>query len=113
MNSHQIKAVIEGLLFVAGEEGLDEKQMMEVLQIDRKTLKFYISEMKELYSSESRGIQITEIAGAFQLTTKSEHAPYFKRLVQAPSSTTLSQAHWKLLLLSLISGLYPVLILRI
>ncbi|UTR09563.1 SMC-Scp complex subunit ScpB [Evansella sp. LMS18] len=92
MNSHQIKAVIEGLLFVAGEEGLDEKQMMEVLQIDRKTLKFYISEMKELYSSESRGIQITEIAGAFQLTTKSEHAPYFKRLVQAPSSTTLSQA---------------------
>ena len=92
MKSHQIKAVIEGLLFVAGEEGIDEKQMMDVLQLDRKTIKFYMAELKEVYSSDSRGLQINEIAGGYQFTTKPEHAPYFKRLIQAPSSTTLSQA---------------------
>lgn len=92
MKSHQIKAVIEGLLFVSGEEGIDEKQIMDVLQLDRKTVKFYMAELMEAYSSESRGIQIVEMAGGYQFTTKQEHAPFFKRLVQSPSSTTLSQA---------------------
>lgn len=92
MKSHQIKAVIEGLLFVSGEEGIDEKQIMDVLQLDRKTVKFYMAELMEAYSSETRGIQIVEVAGGYQFTTKQEHAPFFKRLVQSPSSTTLSQA---------------------
>lgn len=92
MKSHEIKAVIEGLLFVAGEEGIEERQIMDVLQLDRKSVKFYISELIELYQSDSRGLQIVEIAGAYQFTTKPEHAQYFKRLVQAPSSATLSQA---------------------
>ncbi|ADU30072.1 SMC-Scp complex subunit ScpB [Evansella cellulosilytica] len=92
MKSYQIKAIIEGLLFVSGEEGIDEKQLMDVLQMDRKTIKFYMNELIEAYSSDSRGIQIVEIAGGYQFTTKAEHAPYFKRLVQSPSTTTLSQA---------------------
>lgn len=92
MKSHEIKAVIEGLLFVSGEEGIDENQMMDVLQIDRKSLKFYLAEMKENYQSKSRGIQLIEVAGGYQLTTKQEHASYFKRLVQSPTSATLSQA---------------------
>ncbi|MBU9724015.1 MULTISPECIES: SMC-Scp complex subunit ScpB [Bacillaceae] len=92
MKSHEIKAVIEGLLFVSGEEGLDIKQIMDVLQIDKKTAKFYLAELMEAYASNSRGIQLVEVAGGYQLTTKPEHSLYFKRLVQAPSSTTLSQA---------------------
>ncbi|MCE7791076.1 SMC-Scp complex subunit ScpB [Salipaludibacillus sp. CUR1] len=92
MTSEEIKAVIEGLLFVSGEEGLDEKQIMEVLQIDKKTLSFSLEELKEMYQQEQRGIQLVEIAGGYQLTTKQKHAPYFKRLVQSPSSATLSQA---------------------
>ncbi|WP_096188567.1 SMC-Scp complex subunit ScpB [Evansella halocellulosilytica] len=92
MKSHEIKAVIEGLLFVSGEEGIDEKQLMDVLQLDRKSVKFYMAELKDMYSSDTRGIQLVEVAGGYQLTTKPEHAPFFKRLVQAPSSTTLSQA---------------------
>ncbi|GEL09101.1 SMC-Scp complex subunit ScpB [Salisediminibacterium halotolerans] len=92
MQSHEIKAVIEGMLFVSGEEGIDEKQLMDVLQIDRKSLKFYIAELKSLYESSHRGIQLVETAGSYQLTTKQIHADYYKRLVQSPSSTTLSQA---------------------
>jgi segregation and condensation protein B len=92
LKSHEIKAIIEGLLFVSGEEGIDENQMMDVLQIDRKSLKFYLSEMKNNYQSNSRGIQLVEVAGGYQLTTKQEHASYFKRLVQSPTSATLSQA---------------------
>lgn len=92
MQSQEIKAVIEGLLFVSGEEGIDEKQLMNVLSIDRKSLKFYLEELKEMYRSSSRGIQLSEAGGVYQLTTKEEHVDFFKKLVQAPSSTTLSQA---------------------
>lgn len=92
MKSHEIKAIIEGLLFVSGEEGIDENQIMDVLQIDRKSLKFYLAELKENYQSNSRGIQLVEVAGGYQLTTKQEHASYFKRLIQSPTSATLTQA---------------------
>lgn len=92
MQSQEVKAVIEGLLFVSGEEGIDEKQMMDVLSIDRKSLKFYLNELRELFASSGRGLQIVESGGVYQLTTKEEHAPYFKKLIQSPASTTLSQA---------------------
>ncbi|AOM82754.1 SMC-Scp complex subunit ScpB [Salisediminibacterium beveridgei] len=92
MQSQEIKAIIEGLLFVSGEEGIDEKQLMNVLSIDRKSLKFYLHELKDMYASSGRGIQLSEAGGIYQLTTKEEHVDYFKKLVQSPSSTTLSQA---------------------
>lgn len=92
MQSHEIKAVIEGMLFVAGEEGVDEKQLMDVLELDRKSVKFYIAELKSLYESSHRGIQLVETAGSYQLTTKQIHAEYYKKMIQSPSSATLSQA---------------------
>jgi segregation and condensation protein B len=92
MNINHVLAVAEGLLFVAGEEGMTENQLMDVLEIDKKTLDFYMEELKKYYEQPSRGIQLTEIGGNFQLTTKEEHAHYYKKMVRSPSSATLSQA---------------------
>ena len=87
-----MKAIIEGLLFISGEEGISEKQIVEVLQIERIWVKDLIIELIEEYSKNNRGMQIVELAGVYQLTTKQEHAVYFKRLIESPSSATLSQA---------------------
>lgn len=87
-----MKAIIEGLLFISGEEGIEEKQISEVLQIDRIWVKDLLNDLIEDYKKLKRGMQIVELAGAYQLTTKQEHAIYFKRLIEAPSSATLSQA---------------------
>ncbi len=88
----EMKAIIEGLLFISGEEGIDEKQIADVLQIDIVIVKELLSNLIEQYRSETRGMQIVELAGVYQLTTKQEHAPYFKRLINSPNSATLSQA---------------------
>lgn len=88
----EMKAIIEGLLFISGEEGISEKQIVEVLQIERIWVKDLIIELIEEYSKNNRGMQIVELAGVYQLTTKQEHAVYFKRLIESPSSATLSQA---------------------
>jgi segregation and condensation protein B len=92
MDIQNWKAIIEGLLFAAGDEGLTNKQLSMVLEIHLETVDDILHEMKFDYEREDRGIRIIEIAGTFQLATKKEHAPYFKKLTEAPSSSTLSQA---------------------
>jgi segregation and condensation protein B len=92
MSDRKMKSVIEGLLFVAGDEGLDAKHLADVLEVDKKMVIHWIQEMAEEYRMQERGIQIVEIAEAYQLTTLPDHAPYFQRLAYSPSHSTLSQA---------------------
>lgn len=92
MNQQNIKSVIEGLLFMAGEEGLDAKQLADVLEVDKKQAVEWMQQMKHEYKEQGRGIQILEIAEAYQFSTLAEHAPYFQRLAYSPTHSTLSQA---------------------
>jgi segregation and condensation protein B len=92
LDFQQMKSIIEGLLFAAGDEGLDAKQLAEVLEQDVHLVSDLVLDLKADMTRTSRGIQITEIAGAFQLTTLAEHAPYFERLAYSPSRSSLSQA---------------------
>ncbi|MEF3301863.1 SMC-Scp complex subunit ScpB [Paenibacillus sp. GYB003] len=92
MNYRQIQSVIEGLLFAAGDEGLDAKQIADVLELQPHEVTGLLKQMTELFKREERGVQIVEIAGAFQMTTLPEHAPYFERLAQSPTRSSLSQA---------------------
>lgn len=88
----EYKAIVEGLLFAAGDEGLSLKQIAAVLDVPEEVALDVVSALKEEYQAPSRGIQLVELAGVFQLTTKKEHAPYLKKLVESPGSSSLSQA---------------------
>ncbi|MGF7030418.1 segregation and condensation protein B [Paenibacillus mucilaginosus] len=87
-----MKSVIEGLLFVAGDEGLSAKQLAEVLEHDAAFVKELVKDLQKDLKRTQRGIQIVELAGTFQLTTVPDHAPYFERLAHSPSRSSLSQA---------------------
>lgn len=92
MNFPQMKSIIEGLLFVAGDEGLDARQLADVMELEPKQVEEAIHQLREQFKIENRGIQIAEIAGSYQLTTNAEHAIYFERLAYSPSRSSLSQA---------------------
>ncbi len=92
MDYREMKSVIEGLLFVGGNEGIETKQLAEVIECDVKTVTEVLYDLQEEMKRSKRGVQIVEIAGAFQLTTLPDHAPYFQRLAYSPSRSTLSQA---------------------
>jgi segregation and condensation protein B len=92
LNFQQMKSIIEGLLFASGDEGLDAKQLAEVLELDLHLVNDLVQDMKRDFKRKGRGIQIVEVAGAYQLTTLAEHAPYFERLAYTPSRSSLSQA---------------------
>jgi segregation and condensation protein B len=91
-NWNEWKSIIEGLLFASGDEGLDIREMADVLELDWRVAEELVEEMKEVYVAENRGFRIAKVAGSYQLTTNPEHAPYFAKLAQAPTRGSLSQA---------------------
>lgn len=92
MDLKLLKSVIEGLLFAAGDEGLDAKQMAEVLEQDAAFINDLILELQGDLNRQQRGVQIVYMAGGYRLTTRPEHAAYFERLAYSPSRAALSQA---------------------
>lgn len=86
------KAILEGLLFVVGEDGLTIEQICEVLEIDVEDGKNLIRELKKDYEDENRGLRIDFLGNRFKLTTKFEHKEYYQKLIENPETNFLSQA---------------------
>ncbi|MGP4076967.1 SMC-Scp complex subunit ScpB [Halobacillus sp. K22] len=92
MELEEYKAVVEGLLFASGDEGITRKKISNVLEIKQTELNAIIEELKKEYKHVHRGITIMDSQGVLHLTTKPEHASYYKRLIDSPGNTRLSQA---------------------
>jgi segregation and condensation protein B len=84
--------VLEGVLFVVGDEGITLNQICEILSVDLEEAKRLLMELKKTYETEDRGIRISYLGDAFKLTTKKEHKEYYQRLIETPESNTLSPA---------------------
>ncbi|MBP3841875.1 MAG: SMC-Scp complex subunit ScpB [Bacilli bacterium] len=86
------QAVLEGLLFVVGEDGLNLEQIMDVLEIEEEEAKELIMSLRDSYNEQNRGIRIDFLGNKIKLTTKREHKEFYKKLIENPETNTLSQA---------------------
>ena len=86
------KAVLEGLLFVVGEDGLTLDQIVEVLDINEDEAKALVQDLKHSYEEEDRGLRIDYLGNRLKLTTKYEHREYYQKLLENPETNILSQA---------------------
>ena len=86
------EGILEGLLFVVGDDGLTLKQISELLEEDIDTCKEILLSLKQAYEADNRGIRISYLGDAFKLTTKKEHKDYYQKLIVNPTTNTLSQA---------------------
>ena len=82
--------ILEGILFVVGDEGINLKNLCEVMNIDIEEAKALLLKLKESYGSDERGIRISYLGDAFKLTTKEIHKEYYQKLVENPETNTLS-----------------------
>ncbi|GGA60948.1 SMC-Scp complex subunit ScpB [Ornithinibacillus halotolerans] len=87
-----VKAILEGLLFASGDDGITVKELAKIMEISVKAIEHLIEELKYDYEHASRGIMIMEAKGVYYLTTKPEHSEYYKKLVEEPQSGRMSQA---------------------
>ncbi|MEI4790493.1 SMC-Scp complex subunit ScpB [Bacillus sp. FJAT-53060] len=99
------KAILEALLYAAGDEGLTRKQLMSVLEVDEAAFIDIMSVVKEEYQKQERGIELIEYADSYMLLTKKEYSIYLKKLVETPSKG-LSQA--ALEVLAIVSYKQPI-----
>lgn len=85
-------AVLEGLLFAVGDDGLTIEQIIDILEIEKQEAFEIIDELKKNYDDNNRGIRIHFLGNTFKLTTKSEHHMYYEKLLVDEENNTLSNS---------------------
>ncbi|HDU2859075.1 TPA: SMC-Scp complex subunit ScpB [Staphylococcus aureus] len=88
MDNH---GILESLLFTAGDEGLDEKQLLEILDMSKDQL------VESIENYSSHGLMIQRFGTTYVLTTKKEAATYIEQLIEQKSQMKLSQAAMEVL----------------
>lgn len=88
MASEEVKLALECLLFV-GNEPLPESALMDILEVDCKTLREAIEELSR--DLEGRSLQIVEVAGGLRMMTRPRFHQYVERLFE-PQPTRISRA---------------------
>lgn len=86
------KAVLEGILFIVGDEGISLQEISNILNIGIDEVKNSLMELKKDYDEKDRGLRISFLGNAFKLTTKEEHKEYYEKLVTDTKSNGLSNA---------------------
>lgn len=92
-----LKAVLEGLLFVVGEDGLTLEQVMSIMELEEETAKDIIKDLRNDYETGNRGVRINFLGNTFKLTTKAEHKDYYQKLIENPQNSNLSQSALEIL----------------
>ncbi|MFJ7918562.1 SMC-Scp complex subunit ScpB [Lysinibacillus fusiformis] len=93
-----LQSRIEALLFVVGDDGLTIKQLSQLLGEQDEIIIQAMDALRKVYDEDlARGITVKEMAGVFQLLTKSDLADTIQRLVENPTAQSLSQASLEVL----------------
>ncbi len=86
----QLRAVLEALVYAAPEP-VTPRQLGQVLQgVPKKDWQAALEELKQLYAGEDRGLQLVEVAGGWQITTRPEWHEHLRDLLAPKSATRLS-----------------------
>jgi segregation and condensation protein B len=91
MEDHEIKPILEALLFISAEP-IPIDRLKEILAGVAKNIVFEkLSLLQQEYAQSDRGMQIVEVAGGYQMTTRAEMAPWIRDLEKIKTSSRLSQ----------------------
>ncbi len=101
----ELVSIVEALIFVA-DEPLSVKILADVLEEDRETIDSAIDELKNEYEQRSGGLQLREIAGGWQISTRTEFHEEIRKFLKTRPNAKLSLA--SLETLSVIAYKQPV-----
>ena len=88
--------IIEGILYVVGDEGISFEQLQDILEIEDSKLNEVLDILKKTYENEVRGFRLEFLGNKYKLTTKKEHAKYFEKLIENDKKDNLTQsALWR------------------
>lgn len=88
----KVEAVLEGLLFVVGDEGVTLKQICEVLQMSEERVQEELDQMQRRYLEDDHGIEVVDYGGIYKFVSKAMVHPFAEKLFQGAKFHTLSSS---------------------
>ena len=85
-------SVIEGLLFVAGDDGISLEEASYILELERSAVRQLLDELKKRLEDENSGLELLLTASNYKLVTKASLKSYIEKYAVSPYSSQLSQA---------------------
>ena len=90
--SEDLKKIIETLLFITDRPVKPTRIADVVEHTDAKHVRELIMELQNEYAARGSAVQIVEIGGGFQMSTKPEYGRWVRRLYNEKMTTKLSNA---------------------
>jgi len=87
----ELVAVVEALIFVA-DEPITSKLLADVLDEDKQAIEAAVEQLKQEYENRESGLQIREIAGGWQIATRTEFHEEVRKFLKTRPSAKLSLA---------------------
>ena len=91
MEIREIQAIIEAVLFAAGD-AVELERLADIVDVDKRSLREILKKMMDDLSYERRGIQIIRMEDSYQMCTRGEYYAYVSRLADPPRKQNLSPA---------------------
>ena len=111
MEHNELLSVLEGMLFLCGDEGLTVKQVCSILHLTKKEAIRLLDELAQVINErEVKGFELVDFGGVYKFITFSKHHEYYQLMVEQ-NENTLSNA--ALETLAIIAYNQPVTRLRV
>ena len=85
-------SVLEGLLFVAGDDGITLEEASYILELERSAVRQLLDELKKRLEDANSGLELLLTASHYKLVTQASLKPYIEKYAVSPYSSQLSQA---------------------
>jgi segregation and condensation protein B len=83
VDDERLKAILESLLFAAGEPVTVARLEEAIEEVSRDQIRSALSRLASEYSAGGRGFALEEVAGGYQLRTRKEFAHQVRKLLAA------------------------------
>lgn len=87
----EVVAIVEALIFVA-DEPITPKLLTEVIEEDRESIDAALEQLRHEYETRESGLQLREIAGGWQISTRTEFHEEIRKFLKTRPSAKLSLA---------------------
>lgn len=87
-----IEAIVEGLLYMVGDDGLKVEQLASVMDKSIEDSEAILNSIQNKYTNENFGIELVNYGKTYKFITKQEVAPYIQALFHTSKPNTLSQS---------------------
>lgn len=92
VDERELQAILETLLFVSHEPVTVDRLVAVLSGVAKSEIRQAFETLKSDYEKNERGLQISEVAGGFQLATRPEYAPWIKMMGKTKTSAKLSRS---------------------